>query len=216
MNKKRIIFIGDSITESGKFDDPEQIGTGYVRLLHDYLKTSYPSDRLELINKGISGNRINDLASRWKTDVIDLNPDIISVSIGINDVWRQLDNPSMEQIYPEEFEQIYDDLLAQVKANTNAVIVLMEPTVIEENVESVGNEKLKPYVEITNRLAKKYDAIIVSTHQAFINYLSVNNEYELTTDGVHMNSAGNMLMATTWLGATKLFLDEEFERYGVK
>lgn len=199
----RIVFIGDSITESGKFEDPEQLGTGYVRLVYDYLRTTYPAGNLEVFNKGISGNRITDLADRWQTDAIDLNPDIISISIGINDVWRQLKSPEMEQVYPDQFEQIYDSLLTQVSENTNARIVLMEPTVIEESLDSIGNEKLKAYVKIVNRMAEKYGAVIVPLHQGFLKYIEANNGYDLSLDGVHMNSVGNMLMTTIWLESTR-------------
>lgn len=203
MLKKSIVFIGDSITEAGKFEDPEQIGTGYVRVIHDYLRTTYPIGKMKIMNKGIGGDRITDLALRWQADVIDLQPEIVSISVGINDVWRQLDNPGMEQVYPDDFEKIYDDLLKQVRKDTNAQIILMEPTIIEENLNSVGNENLKPYVEIVNTLAEKYDAVLVQTHRSFTKYVEANNGYQVTTDGVHMNSAGNMLMATCWLEATK-------------
>src|SRR5699024_5221463 len=151
----------------------------------------------------ISGNRIDDINARWQTDVIDLNPDIVSVSIGINDVWNELKNPAMQQIHPEEFESIYDDLLQQVSGNTSADIVLMEPTIIEENLQSIGNQKLRPYVDIVNAMAEKYDALVVPTHLAFLGYLKKNNDYDLTVDGVHMNSAGNMLMANAWYETTK-------------
>ncbi|PAV31135.1 hydrolase [Virgibacillus profundi] len=206
---KRIIFIGDSITESGRKEDPEKIGIGYVRILHDYLKITYPAKHLTIVNQGVGGNRITDLASRWETDVIALNPDIVSVSIGINDVWRQLDRKEMEQVYPEQFEQVYHDLLSEVKAKTNATIILMEPTVIEENIHSEGNTKLIPYVNIVQRLAKEFQTIVVPTHKAFIDYLQTANEYKLTTDGVHMNSGGNMLMAMSWLKEAKNLLDRE-------
>lgn len=199
----RIVFIGDSITESGKFEDREQLGNGYVRLIHDYLRTTFPAGDLEIVNKGISGNRVHDLAARWQTDVIDMKPDVLSISIGINDVWRQLNHSTMEQIYPDEFLKIYDDLLKYVRKNTNAKIILMEPTVIEENPASAGNEKLKAYVEIVNTLAEKYDATIVPTHGGFLNYVTANKGYALTVDGVHMNPAGNMLMAKIWLEAAK-------------
>lgn len=196
---KRIIFIGDSITDSGRREDPNHIGTGYVRIIHDYLKVTYPTKQLDILNRGIGGNRVTDLANRWKEDVVALNPAIVSISIGINDVWRQIDRPEIEQIYPVQFEMIYANLLEQIKAETNAVIILMEPTLIQEEIFSVGNAKLIPYVEIVNRLAKKYQTIVVPTHEVFINFIKSNRKYKLTTDGVHMNSAGNMLMAKTWL-----------------
>ena len=79
----------------------------------------------------------------------------------------------------------------------------MEPTVIQEDPESIGNQKLKDYVDIVRKLAKEYNGILVPTHESFLNYLNQKPTYPLTTDGVHMNSAGNMLMATTWLKACK-------------
>ncbi|MCR2823022.1 SGNH/GDSL hydrolase family protein [Lederbergia panacisoli] len=201
-DKARILFIGDSITEWGRNEDPEGIGYGYVRILHDYLVTTFPEKKLEIINKGIGGNRATDLKNRWEDDVLALNPDYVSVSIGINDVWRQLDNPDMEQVYPEQFEEILTGLLEK----TNAQLILMEPTVIEEDVNSEGNQKLVPYVEIVRALAKKFNAILVPTHQDFIDYLKSGTAYKLTTDGVHMNSAGNMLMARSWLNACESLL----------
>src|SRR5690625_1637327 len=93
----RVVFIGDSITEAGKFTDSERLGTGYVRLIHDYLITTYPTSHFEILNNGISGNRIDDLKARWQTDVLDVKPDIISISIGINDVWQQLKQPSRSE-----------------------------------------------------------------------------------------------------------------------
>jgi acyl-CoA thioesterase I len=197
----KIVFIGDSITEWGRAGDPEDIGTGYVRLIHDYLVTAYPEQKPLVLNRGVGGHRIPDLANRWQTDVVDENPAYVSVSIGINDVWRQLDHLEDDQVYPEQFEEIYMDLLNQVKEKTNAVIVLMEPTVIEEDVHSEGNQKLIPYAEIVKRLAEKFGAIYVPAHRAFLEYLNAGTEYKLTIDGVHTNSTGNMLMAQTWIKA---------------
>lgn len=185
MNKNdKIVFIGDSITEWGRTGDPEDIGTGYVRLIHDYLVTTYPERKPVVINRGVGGNRIPDLADRWQEDVINENPAYVSVSIGINDVWRQLDHVDSGQVYPEEFEAIYVDLLNQIKEKTYAQIILMEPTIIEEDVQSEGNQKLIPYTHIVQKLAGKFDAAYVPTHQAFIQYLKANAEYVLTLDGV--------------------------------
>lgn len=200
-NNNKIIFIGDSITEWGREGDPEDIGTGYVRLIHDYLVTSYPERRFTVLNRGIGGNRITDLANRWERDVLDENPSYVSISIGINDVWRQVDHPDMEQVYPEQFEEIYNDLLTQLKDKTKAVIILMEPTIIEEDADSEGNQKLLTYSNIVKKLADKYEAIYVPTHEAFIQYLQASSGYQLTIDGVHTNSAGNTLMAKTWIQA---------------
>ncbi|MEH7276242.1 SGNH/GDSL hydrolase family protein [Neobacillus vireti] len=170
--KQRIVFIGDSITWWGISED-DPIGTGYVRLLHDYLKVTYPNRNLAIFNKGISGNRVTDLANRWESDVISLNPDFVSISIGINDVWRQVDSPEIDQVYPEQFEKIYDSLLTSITTKTKASIVLMEPTIIEEDVHSLGNKLLIPYIEAIHRLADKYNATVVPTHQRLLDFWSL-------------------------------------------
>ncbi|MBM7551596.1 SGNH/GDSL hydrolase family protein [Thalassobacillus pellis] len=204
----KVVFIGDSITESGKFEDEEQLGKGYVRLICDYLRVAHPEADLEFFNKGISGNRITDLAERWQEDVINLQPDLLSVSIGINDVWRQLDNPDMEQVDAYQFEKIYKQLLDEVKSKTDATLVLMEPTIIEENIESAGNQKLKDYVEVVQDVAEVYDAFLVPLHHTFVDYLKAANGHALTTDGVHMNSRGDMLMANGWLTVMKPYIEK--------
>ncbi|WP_035178209.1 SGNH/GDSL hydrolase family protein [Alkalihalobacterium bogoriense] len=195
--KDKIIFIGDSITDCGRREDKEGIGDGYVRLIRDYYYTQ--GKEYTIINKGIGGNRVDDLASRWESDVISLQPDWVSISIGINDVWRQLDRLDIEQIYPDRFEQIYSDLLEQVQTKTKANLILMEPTIIEEDIHSEGNQLLVPYVKAIHHLAKKCGAIVVPTHKVFLTFLKRKSDVALTTDGVHMTSVGNMLMAQTWL-----------------
>lgn len=195
----RILLIGDSITDSHRGEDPEGLGFGYVRLIHDYVLTTYPEKEIEIINRGISGNRVIDLEARWEEDVLALNPDYVSISIGINDVWRQLDRANIDQVYPEQFERVLNELCEK----TNARLILMEPTIIEENPTSEGNQKLREYVEIVRKLANKYGAVLVPTHEDFQQYLRSGNTQKLTTDGVHMNSAGNMLMARSWLKACK-------------
>ncbi|MCC3355514.1 SGNH/GDSL hydrolase family protein [Bacillus sp. REN16] len=199
----RILFIGDSITDAGRLVDPEGIGQGYVRLIRDYFYKDLSDLNLKVINKGVSGNRVTDLASRWNEDVIKLNPNWVSVSIGINDVWRQIDQPTMEQVYPKKFEEIYTRLLTELSEETQSQIILMEPTVIVEDRQSEGNQKLIPYVEIVRKLAKVFNAILIPTHRVFIEHLAGMSSEILTKDGVHMNNAGNKLLADTWLAAVK-------------
>ena len=153
---KKVVLIGDSITDCGRREDPENLGSGYVRLIHDYFVTAYPNEQIQFINKGISGNRITDLAARWQGDVIDLNPDYVSISIGINDVWRQLDRPEIEQVGTELFQKLYIDLLTQLKEKTNEVIgfcsdVGLPITLKQLGVEDASPANLKKAVEICFR-----------------------------------------------------------------
>ncbi|SNZ11501.1 Lysophospholipase L1 [Terribacillus aidingensis] len=187
------VFIGDSITECGRFEDPLAIGDGYVKMIQDDIQQK---KEVEIINQGVGGNRVTDLAARWEEDVLRLAPDLISVSIGINDVWRQLDQPQMKQVSPEDFKDVYNKILAET-VNLEAKLFLMEPTIIEEDKNSKGNQLLLPYVEIVRELATTYKATLIPTHTAFLE----TEKTDLTTDGVHMTEAGNQLMADTWLKA---------------
>lgn len=195
----KIIFIGDSITASNKNTDPERLGNGYVRMIKEVL----PAE-VKVINKGVNGHRVTDLAFRWERDVIDLEPDLLTVSIGINDVWRQLDSPDLTQVDVSKFEEVYRELLSQVSPVTK--LVLMEPTIIKENPQSQGNQMLISYVEVVQKLAVEFDAILVPTHDVFIDHLTKKPDVSLTTDGVHMRKKGNELMAKAWLNETKELL----------
>jgi acyl-CoA thioesterase I len=192
----KIIFIGDSITASNKNTDPERLGNGYVRMIKEVL----PKD-VKVINKGVNGHRITDLAFRWDRDVIELEPDLVSVSIGINDVWRQLDSPDITQVDVSKFEEVYRELLSQLSPATK--LVLMEPTIIKENPQSQGNQLLIPYVEVVRKLAVEFEAVLVPTHDTFISHLTKKPDISLTTDGVHMRKKGNELMAKSWLKAAE-------------
>ncbi|WP_322741841.1 SGNH/GDSL hydrolase family protein [Fictibacillus phosphorivorans] len=197
----KIIFIGDSITASNKNTDPDRLGDGYVRMIKEVL-----SKEVTVINKGVNGHRVTDLAFRWQRDVIDLEPDLLSVSIGINDVWRQLDSPQLEQVDVSRFEEVYRGLLSKLSPKTK--LVLMEPTIIKENTKSQGNQLLIPYVEAVRNLAKEFDAVLVPTHEVFINHLNKKPDVSLTTDGVHMRRKGNELMAKTWLEAAESLITQ--------
>jgi acyl-CoA thioesterase-1 len=199
--KDKIVFIGDSITDKGRKKDPLKLGSGYVRILHDYLTVQYPELSLKVINEGVSGNRVIDLEKRWRMDVLDHRPQWISISIGINDVWRQLDSPDAEQVYPDRFETVYRNLLKQTLELTNCRVILMQPTVIKEYTDSTGNCLLKPYVNIVDRLADEFNAVLVPTHQSFIEFIQCETGKDLTTDGVHMTTLGDTLMSSTWIKA---------------
>lgn len=204
MNDK-IVFIGDSITDKGRKNDPLKLGGGYVRLLHDYFTTTRPELGLTIINEGTSGNRIVDLQRRWRLDVIEHKAQWVSVSIGINDVWRQFDSSEAEQVYPDRFAEVYKNLLKHTKNEINCRFILMEPTIIKEYPDSIGNRMLQPYVDVVRGLADEFHAVLVPTHDAFIRFLRRETGKALTTDGVHMTSLGDMLMATTWLKAVEDF-----------
>jgi len=201
----KLVFIGDSITDAGRREDPEGIGASYVRLIRDYLLAAGPATAPIVLNRGIGGNRVIDLADRWQEDVIDLAPDILSIKIGINDVWHGL-NGGVNGIEIGRFTPVYDDLLRQVRESLPACrIVLCEPSVIWPPASADGNGLLLPYVAAVRALAVKYAAdCVVPLHEAFENARRNRPDIAWTADGVHPSSAGHMLIAHSWLRATGL------------
>jgi len=114
-----LLFTGDSITDCGRprpfsaWED--ELGNGYVSQVATLLAAHRPEITLRVINTGSSGNRVTDLADRWEEDVLNFQPDWVSVMIGINDVWRHFDRPFMTQVSPDQYQTILE------KAFLNAV-----------------------------------------------------------------------------------------------
>lgn len=195
---QRFLLIGDSITDAGRFEDPEKVGFGYVRMFRDLCWSTYPDRKFEIINHGISGDTIRHLEMRWRRDVIAEKPDVLSVSIGVNDVWRQLQEPpNPEQVFLDEFEGAYRRLLMQTRDGVGCKLALCEATVIGESREEAHNPIIDGYNACVARLAREFDALLVPMNQAFWRVIDANPERRWTTDGVHPTTNGHMLMALT-------------------
>jgi acyl-CoA thioesterase-1 len=201
----RWIFIGDSITDAGRSQCPEGMGGGYVRLVRDWMLASRPAEAPQILNRGISGNKVTDLRSRWETDVLAHEPALVSVKIGINDVWHGL-NPGGQGTSIEVFREVYAEILQNLKsACPEAGLVLCEPSVIWPPAPEQGNEALQPYVQATHDLAREFGALaVVPLHQAFQRAREERPDIAWAPDGVHPSSAGHMLIARSWLAALGL------------
>ncbi len=202
--KSRFVFIGDSITDCGRGGDGEGIGNGYVRIIRDYLRAKDPSHAPEVINRGISGNKVTNLRERWQKDAIDLSPSVLSIMIGINDVWHGL-NPGGTGVDLEAYRKTYAELIAQVKAkHPQCAIALCEPTIISPPAHAKGNESLKPYVSAVRELAVEHKTLLVPLHDVFLDAAKARPDIDWATDGVHPTSTGHTLIARQWLAATEL------------
>ena len=201
----KLLFIGDSITDCGQREDSERIGSGYVRIVRDYLRAKNPAIAPSVLNAGISGHRVTDLADRWQRDVLDVAPDILSVKIGVNDVWHGLGGRG-EGVDLERYTKVYDNLLAQTAALLpKTKIVLCEPSVIWPPQPTEGNEKLQGYIFAVRAIALKRGAeCVVPLHAAFEQAKKLRPDIDWAPDGVHPSSSGHMLLARTWLHATGL------------
>ena len=123
----RIIFQGDSITDGGRnINDLHSLGWSYPRFVAPSLQELYKDLQFEFINRGVSGNQTIHLLERTQQDIIDLKPDIVSILIGINDVWYYAKR-GCNFIPHEIFEQRYRNILTEIKQKTDAKILMLEP-----------------------------------------------------------------------------------------
>ncbi len=203
-NRQTVLFTGDSITDCGRAHPVgirAGLGEGYVALVDSLLATFYPERLIRILNTGISGNRVVDLESRWRKDVLDLKPDWLSVMIGINDVWRQFDSAlDPNQVTVERYEEMYRKLLAQARPEIKG-LVLMTPYFIEINRDDPMRAKMDEYSDVVRRLSTEFDAVFVDTQCAFDEFLRHRPTQSLCGDRVHPNRTGHMIIARAFLSA---------------
>lgn len=193
-NKKRVIFLGDSITEQG------MALNGYVSLINRQIEADDLVKKIQTIGAGISGNRVYDLYLRIEKDVLSKSPTTTVVFIGINDVWGKVKSGTGLDI--ERFENFYRAIIVKL-LSSHSKIILCTPTVIGEKRDKANlqDEDLDLYSDTIRKLAKLYQIELCDLRNIFTNYLQEHN-YEnvaeglLTTDGVHLNEEGNRLVAT--------------------
>ncbi|GGD75494.1 SGNH/GDSL hydrolase family protein [Paenibacillus nasutitermitis] len=203
--RDKLVMIGDSITDcerarpvgEGLFN---AIGKGYVGIVDALLTAVYPDMGIRVVNVGSSGNNVRNLKDRWQTDVIDLKPDWLSIMIGINDVWRQFDVPTMTEthVYLEEYEQTLEELVIRTKPSLKG-LVLMSPFYIEPNPQDAMRETMDRYGEAVRRIAGKHNAVFVDTQAAFNRVLEHIYPATLAWDRVHPSQAGHTVLARAFL-----------------
>ena len=197
---ERIVFFGDSITEMG--DQPG----GYVRLVADSLARAYPELDIEVIGAGISGNKVPDLLARVDRDVLAHDPSTVVIYIGINDVWHWTKHDGAGTT-AEDFEQGLHTLVDTLQ-QAGADVVLCTPSVIGEQAAGTNDQDdmLDEYAQISRDVAVEEGASVCDLRAAFVDYLAEHNTEDaaqgvLTTDGVHLNEAGNRFVAAQMIEA---------------
>jgi lysophospholipase L1-like esterase len=192
----RILFQGDSITDGkrGRDLDPNHIlGHGYVFIIAARHGAAFPERRLTFLNRGVSGNTVNDLAGRWQQDTLDLKPDLLSILIGVND--------SGKGVPLDQFEQVYDKLLGDTRAaNPGVRVVLCAPFMLPVGQRQGGewNADIKRRQEVVEKLAHKYHAALVRFQPMFDAACQRAPAEYWIWDGVHPTYAGHQLMADEW------------------
>ena len=202
----KILFQGDSITDAQRTRDNENyLGSGYVNIVSGKLGFDYPG-KYKFINKGINGNRITDLYLRIRKDILDIAPDYLSILIGVNDVWHELE--VNDGVSANKFEKIYDLLLSEVKeALPNIKFIIMEPFILKGSA-TYPDKKTWKYFEselelrrnVCKKMAEKYNAIYVSLQDKFNEaQSSIKDLSYYLRDGVHPTASGSELIAREWI-----------------
>ena len=201
----RIVFAGDSVTDMGSAQPVgeglfDNVGRSYVRIVENMLSAVYPEVNLRITNSGISGNTSRDLLERFDRDVVSLNPDWVSICIGINDVWRQFDTPAIfdAQVMPDEYESNIEKMILAVKGKVKGIFIL-SPYYMEPNENDAMRARMDEYVEICRRLAEKHDCVFVDFQKLYADYCKVRHSTYIAWDRVHPNQVGATLMAREFL-----------------
>ncbi len=213
--QKRVLFIGDSITDGNwgtncngerNLGDMNHIfGHGYMFLCASYYMSLYPNEQLQFFNRGISGNTVSDLEKRWQTDALDLEPDILSVLIGINDIICSNGQP----VDTLAFEQKLRNLLSQsLQKNPNLKIVLGEPFCedgFRVDKEGYVRTTCEALARSVRRIATDFDAVFLPYQSMFDDLCSRQSTEYWIWDGVHPTPAGHYRMAEMWKERVRLF-----------
>ena len=165
------------------------------------LGARYPELNLAFLNRGISGDRSGDLFRRWQEDCLDLEPDVLSILIGINDVWRRYDsgNPTSAETYAANYRRLLEETCAALPA---VRLILLEPFVLPTPEDRLNwREDLDPKIAVARELAREFNAIYVPLDGLFAAAACRQHPAYWAEDGVHPTSAGHGLIAEAWLRA---------------
>jgi lysophospholipase L1-like esterase len=200
----RILFQGDSITDGnrGRSADPNHIlGHGYAFIIAAKFGAAFPEAKLEFFNRGVSGNTVRDLEKRWQRDALDLQPDVLSILVGVND---------RRGVPLDQYEQTYDKLLTDAKAaNPKLKLVLCEPFTVNHLATTPQhgspNEDIVKRQAIVARLAQKHGAALVHFQAALDRATERAPAIHWIWDDVHPTYSGHQILADEWERAVREF-----------
>ncbi len=212
--KKRLLFIGDSITDCDHLWDFQEkaLGNGYVRMISEYM------DKLcggyEVINCGFNGFTTGDVLHYWQRNGKALRPDVVTVLAGVNDIAEYFDMDYTGGMW--RFSNNYERLLSAIRAETGARIVLMEPFVFfHPSYLLEWHVYVREEIRIIQGMAAKYHAGYVPLYDGFMKAAKAFGEKSLTVDGMHLTQKGNEILAALWTQSVVEKKDGSYRVMGV-
>jgi len=198
----KILFIGDSITDSGRREQAySPFGRGYVHFVANWVLAKYSDLNPIIINQGISGNTIRDLKARWQSDCLDYKPNLISILIGINDVWRFHREPQRipDAVPPDEYEGTYRYLLFSALEQNNCRLILLEPFMFCTDLNNLTFKNLDIYIHIVRKLSEEFNVLLIPVQKLLNDEMQRIPAKQWACDMVHPHEWAHAWIAQRWL-----------------
>lgn len=204
----KILFQGDSITDWYRNrEDYHDLGKGYAKFAAENIKAKYPELEFEFIDLGISGNQTKDLVNRLEKDFIEIQPDICSILIGVNDVWHHA--AERDWIPGELFRERYETVLKALKERTNAKIMMLEPFLVPAGEDKAFfRVDLDPKIQIVRELARKYADVYVPLDGLLAAAYLEAEPKEFAADSVHPTEKGARFIADIYTEAISKLIEK--------
>jgi acyl-CoA thioesterase-1 len=197
-----VLFQGDSITDADRAYGRE-LGTGYAMMVASWFSAEYTEKRVRFLNRGVNWNRIRDLKKRWRKDCLNLEPDIVSILIGINDTlggyfWKK---PTSTR----SFEEDYRAILGQTRDTLGAKIILLSPFMLYVTKQQLKlKEDLNQKIAVVRELSKEFETLLVPLDRIFEEAIRKREPTFWSADGIHPTVIGHALIAQSWLKSTTI------------
>ena len=207
----KLLFLGDSITDAYHCFDPENLGEGYVRMIHDSLHShllspfsgSLEDSALQIVNKGIDGFTVPRVYDMWQSISDKTCWDAVSILVGVNDVGVWMDCGHSDDWIQKavlKFSQTYEDLITDILDHGIRQIILMEPFIFSwPKKYSVWQPWLEELSSHIQKLAKRYHLVFVPLQKTLSEAAAAEGYAAITLDGIHLTERGNQLLANAWL-----------------
>ena len=202
-----IVFIGDSITDAERHRQTyKPLGFGYVHFAGNLVWARHPELYLSIVNTGVSGDTIRDMEHRWEEDCIAHRPNVVSILVGINDVWQLAMEPALARTAASlnEYEVTFNGLLSRTRQLCSCRFVLMEPFMFCRDPDNAVLKALRPYIDVVRGLAAKYSAVLVPLQQEIDRQVTEIPQERWSADMVHPYLWAHAWIALRWLEATGL------------
>lgn len=203
----KILFQGDSITDGGRDrSDYHSLGNSYPKYAAEFLREKYPHIEFEFINLGIAGEQTKDIVARLQRDVIDIKADIVSILVGINDIWWHLGE--RHWVTDDVFAERYRAILEAIKAS-GAKAMVIEPYLLPADDKLFMRPELDKKIHIIRRICKEYTKVYLPTDGYFTSASISNKIGSLSEDGVHPTEAGAKFLGELYAEYISTLIEEE-------